>query len=128
MRVIKDRKPFNQSRDVAGRRERRLRCAVLLFLALGACLPSTGQLAELPAFSLVALVPRPRVNLTRYHGVLVPNSKYRARVTPARRGKGKKIQAHDEKQDQTPAALLLVTIACLPGGSAPMVTSAGVMA
>jgi len=52
---------------------------------------------------LAALVPRPRVNLTRYHGVLAPNSKFRARVTPAKRGKGKKIQAHAEKQDQTPA-------------------------
>jgi ribosomal protein S27E len=37
---------------------------------------------------LAALVPRPRVNLTRYHGVFAPNSKHRALVTPARRGKG----------------------------------------
>ena len=37
---------------------------------------------------LAALVPKPRVNLTRFHGVFAPNSKYRARVTPARRGKG----------------------------------------
>jgi hypothetical protein len=28
---------------------------------------------------LVALVPKPRVNLTRFHGVFAPNSKYRAR-------------------------------------------------
>jgi len=35
---------------------------------------------------LVALVPRPRVNLTRFHGVFAPNSKYRARVTPASPG------------------------------------------
>ncbi len=27
-------------------------------------------------FRLVALVPKPRVNFTRYHGVLVPNSKF----------------------------------------------------
>ena len=39
---------------------------------------------------LVALVPKPRVNLTRFHGVFAPNSKYRARVAPARRGKRKK--------------------------------------
>jgi hypothetical protein len=52
---------------------------------------------------LVALVPKPRVNLTRFHGVFAPNSKYRARVTPAKRGKGKKIRTHDKKQDQTPA-------------------------
>ncbi len=52
---------------------------------------------------LAALVPKPRVNLTRYHGVLAPNSKYRARVTPARRGKGKQVSAGDETPQQTPA-------------------------
>jgi len=39
--------------------------------------------------SLAALVPKPRVNLTRLHGVFVPNSKHRALVTPAKRGKAK---------------------------------------
>jgi hypothetical protein len=39
---------------------------------------------------LTALVPKPRVNLTRYHGVLAPNHRWRAQVTPARRGKGPK--------------------------------------
>ncbi len=52
---------------------------------------------------LVALVPRPRVNLTYYNGVFAPNSKYRARVTPAKRGKSRKISACDETQEQTPA-------------------------
>jgi hypothetical protein len=33
---------------------------------------------------LVALVPKPRVNLTRFHGVVAPNSAHRARVTPAK--------------------------------------------
>jgi len=51
---------------------------------------------------LVSLVPKPRVNLTRFHGVFAPNSKYRARVTPARRGKCKKNQSPDES-NQTPA-------------------------
>ena len=51
---------------------------------------------------LVALVPRPRVNLTRFHGVFAPNSKYRANVTPARRGKRKECHSDDEA-DQTPA-------------------------
>ncbi|KEZ75733.1 IS, phage, Tn [Salinisphaera hydrothermalis C41B8] len=37
---------------------------------------------------LAALVPRPRVNLTRFHGVFAPNSQWRAKVTPAHRGKG----------------------------------------
>ena len=39
---------------------------------------------------LAALVPKPRVNLTRYHGVFAPNSKYRVTITPAGRGKGSK--------------------------------------
>jgi hypothetical protein len=37
---------------------------------------------------LAALVPKPRVNLTRYHGVFAPNSAQRAEVTPSKRGKG----------------------------------------
>ncbi len=52
---------------------------------------------------LAALVPKPRVHLTRFHGVFAPNSKYRALVTPARRGKGKKAKATQQQQDQTPA-------------------------
>jgi hypothetical protein len=44
---------------------------------------------------LAALVPKPRVNLTRYHGVLArgghpPNHQWRGLVTPAKRGKGVK--------------------------------------
>ena len=42
---------------------------------------------------LAALVPKPRVNLTRYHGVFAPNSQHRARVTQARRGRGHKAKA-----------------------------------
>jgi len=37
---------------------------------------------------LAALVPRPRVNLTRYHGIFAPSSRLRGQITPARRGKG----------------------------------------
>lgn len=36
---------------------------------------------------LASLVPKPRVNLTRFHGVFAPNSKHRTLITPARRGK-----------------------------------------
>ena len=36
---------------------------------------------------LAALVPKLRVNLTRFHGVFAPNSSLRARVTPGRRGR-----------------------------------------
>ena len=52
---------------------------------------------------LVSLVPKPRINLTRFHGVFAPHSKYRALVTPAKRGTGKKVQAADQAQDQTSA-------------------------
>ena len=52
---------------------------------------------------LVALVPKPRVNLTRFHGIFAPNSKYRVLVTPAKRGRGKKVKTPDEAQDQTAA-------------------------
>jgi len=48
---------------------------------------------------LAALMPKPRVNLTRFHGVFAPNSQYRARVTPARRGKGNKDRTADQGQD-----------------------------
>jgi hypothetical protein len=41
---------------------------------------------------LAALVPKPRANLTRFHGVLAPNSKHRINVTPAKRGKGGNTQ------------------------------------
>ena len=52
---------------------------------------------------LVALVPKPRVNLTRFHGVFAPNSKYRALVVPAKRGRGKRVKTQNEAPDQTPA-------------------------
>ena len=39
---------------------------------------------------LAALVPKPRVNLTRFHGVFALNSKHRALVTPAKRAKERK--------------------------------------
>jgi hypothetical protein len=38
---------------------------------------------------LAALVPKPRVHLTRYHGVFTPHRRWRAEVTAARRGGGK---------------------------------------
>jgi 5,10-methenyltetrahydromethanopterin hydrogenase len=45
---------------------------------------------------LAALVPKPRVNLTRYHGILAPNDRWRGLVTPARRGKGVKPASNAE--------------------------------
>jgi hypothetical protein len=52
---------------------------------------------------LAALIPRPRANLTRFHGVFAPNSKHRALVTPAKRGKGNKRQKNNKTDDSTPA-------------------------
>jgi len=49
---------------------------------------------------LASLVPKPKVNLTRFHGVFAPNSKHRITVTPAKRGKGK--QRGYLKEDKTP--------------------------
>jgi hypothetical protein len=48
---------------------------------------------------LASLVPKPKVNLTRFHGVFAPNSKHRIAVTPARRGKGGRKAIG---QDKTP--------------------------
>jgi hypothetical protein len=50
---------------------------------------------------LAALVPKPRVNRTRYHGVLAPNHRWRGWVTPARRGKEMKTGTNAEAR--TPA-------------------------
>ena len=52
---------------------------------------------------LVALVPKPRVNLTRFHGVFAPNSHYRAVVTPAKRGRGNTRCLDKDREEQTPA-------------------------
>lgn len=52
---------------------------------------------------LAALVPKPRVNLTRFHGVFAPNSKHRALVIPAKPSKSSKAKAADEAQDRSPA-------------------------
>jgi hypothetical protein len=54
---------------------------------------------------LAAVVPKPRTNLTRFHGVFAPNSKFRVRVTPAKRGRGRKPHqpTGENWQDKTPA-------------------------
>ncbi len=51
---------------------------------------------------LAALVPPPRVHLTRYHGVFAPHSRLRALVTPARRGRGAQPSPVDPGQPPTP--------------------------
>jgi hypothetical protein len=54
---------------------------------------------------LAALVPPPRLNLTRFHGVFAPNSPYRGRITPARRGRGAKpkTKTRAPAEERTPA-------------------------
>ena len=50
---------------------------------------------------LAALVPPPRANLTRFHGVFAPNSRYRARVVP-----GRQVQHNEQDspgEEATPA-------------------------
>jgi hypothetical protein len=45
---------------------------------------TTHLLVSPPTFMqrLAALVPRPRLHLIRFHGVLAPNAKLRSRVVP----------------------------------------------
>ncbi len=50
---------------------------------------------------LAALVPKPRVNLTRFHGVFAPNSKHRIKITPAKRGKGRKRCSDEQGQSSS---------------------------
>ena len=52
---------------------------------------------------LAALVPKPRVNLTRFHGVFAPNSHYRAKVTPAGRGRGGWHATTGDSEERTAA-------------------------
>jgi hypothetical protein len=55
---------------------------------------------------LAALVPRPRLHLTRYHGVLAPNAKLRARVVPqeppALRHAATEVEARAESEEVEP--------------------------
>ena len=49
---------------------------------------------------LAALVPKPRVNLTRYHGVFAPNSPLRGEVTPGKRGRRVGVQSCAESKTE----------------------------
>ena len=51
---------------------------------------------------LAALVPPPRMHLTRYHGVFAPHSKLRAAITPAGRGAGGKGAKPDGEAPAVP--------------------------
>ncbi|MDC0980404.1 transposase, partial [Bdellovibrionales bacterium] len=56
---------------------------------------------------LVALVPRPRINLIRFAGVFAPHSKHRSKIVPKPRKKTEKEErqtpsstAHDEEETE----------------------------
>ena len=49
---------------------------------------------------LAALVPKPRVHLTRFHGVFAPNSRYRAQVTSETKTKSNQTTAIDLPKDR----------------------------
>ena len=53
--------------------------------------------------ALAALLPKPGVDLTRFHGMLAATAQHRAPVTPAERGKGNQHNDAGEGQEQTPA-------------------------
>ena len=54
--------------------------------------------------SLAVLVPKPRVNLTRFHGVFAPNSTLRAQITRPNAAKVKKPQRRSGKTQRPPNA------------------------
>jgi ribosomal protein S27E len=52
---------------------------------------------------LIALIPPPRLNLTRFFGVFAPNSNLRAQVTASQRGKNSpKLANKEDKQSNKP--------------------------
>jgi hypothetical protein len=55
---------------------------------------------------LAALVPPPRLNLVRYHGVLAPNSNARAQIVPGPKVQDETtdLQANDDTPTPAPAA------------------------
>lgn len=50
---------------------------------------------------VAALVPKRRVNLTRFHGVFAPNSKYRAAVTPNSKQNKSETMQDDNSEKNT---------------------------
>ena len=62
---------------------------------------------------LAALVPRPRLHLIRFHGVLAPNAKLRARVVPA----GPEAEVDASKLADTELACVCMAGRCASAGS-----------
>ena len=49
---------------------------------------------------LAALVPKLRVNQTRFHGVFAPNNKDRAKIVPGKKTKSNETKASEESSNQ----------------------------
>ena len=64
--------------------------------------PGVGAQAALDRL-LDTAWPTLEVNLIRFHGVFAPNRAHRARVTPAKRGKGNQTSTSDAAHRPTPA-------------------------
>ena len=47
-------------------------------------------------------MPKPRVNLTRFHGVFAPNSNHRALIISAKRGRGRDASPDKQGEEKTP--------------------------
>ena len=58
---------------------------------------------------LAALVPRPRVNLTRYHGVFAPRARHRRRVVPAGKARASKRRENKGESDSTASRARRIT-------------------
>ena len=64
---------------------------------------------------LASLVPKPKVNLTRFHGVFAPNSKHRTEVTPARSGKGRRKAIGQDKTPEESRSAMTGFCSCKTG-------------
>ena len=91
---------------------------------------------------LAALVPKPRVNLTRFHGVFAPrrkmllhflhtvhpgghNSQHRMTITPAKLGKGARQQGTTEPDDRSPMEQRADNVGTRTGGLTSKTTYQG---
>jgi hypothetical protein len=48
---------------------------------------------------LVSLIPKPRANLTRYHGILAPHAKDRSKVVPKKKPEATEISSREEEPE-----------------------------
>jgi hypothetical protein len=54
---------------------------------------------------LAALVPRPRLHLIRFHGVLAPNAKLRSKIVPAPAPRTTETSSEDAQAQGAPARM-----------------------